>query len=190
MSLRSQEDSRVRPFVGDIYVYDFDEDEDDEEFDSVCAGQLSGAVVPLYRGNEALNMLMEADEESCELCHLVESVWNSEVDELKEELEIDPSGHNGLLCFETIVIEPKYRGINLGAVALAETIEALSPGMLAAVLQAHPINPGIRDDEGAEKLAQYWESIGFVRNKIRNPYMFMDLTRVHPLPKLKEPVRP
>ncbi len=168
--LTARKDDDLRPFDADIYVWEF---LGDDGIEPTKVGTLEGHVIPLYRYNKLVDMALAADDESAELFNLVNSVWDDSNGELREELNIDENGFNGLLCLEYIEIDESFRGWDIGLVALSEAIESLGGGMLCAVLYAEN-----------QKLRDYWSRIGFVENKLYPGFMVNDLTRPYPEPSV------
>jgi len=135
-----------------------------------------------YAVNADKDIIEAADELSQELCNCAEIMYGS--DSL-ESTEIIERSWDNCLYIDSLFVNPKYRGHNLGALALRRTIEHLDPASLCAVIlrptakallkDNDPLKK-VPDDEASKKLVAFYRQLGFTRFK-KTPYMYLDMER-------------
>lgn len=101
--------------------------------------------------NDGISLYDICDAHSSDLKSVFAALFDVELAEPKEELDVSPTWE-GLLYLDRIVVEPEYRNRGVVVSALETTIRSFCP---RGVIAAHPHGMGLTVDE--------WRELGFVK---------------------------
>lgn len=166
----------VQEFEGEIIHTEVPEDYALKEKEHVV-GHIRGSRIDLGeafdRGVSAWDACDAHSGELEECC----SVFLTD-DEFREDLELSTLGD--LLILHTMEIDPKYRGLGLGLLAVRRTLMTLGGGCAMAALKPFPLQfqnkvtaqNQAEFDAAQKKLGDYWSRLGFVPYKDTEYYYF------------------
>lgn len=184
------------PIDDDIedFVYEFT----GEVIRNVCndRGDHKEAVIGKVRGErvdlgEALNLnasIEEIFDVSSELYEVYAALFNPQTDELLDSLKLESFGD--VLVVHSVEIVPEYRGLNLGLLAMLQTIKTFGGGCAIAAIKPFPLQFSSKvtpDNEaefvqGQNKLREHWKRLGF-RRAGKTDFYYLDLVRRFPRTK-------
>jgi hypothetical protein len=160
---------------------------DDLSRKSVEVGRIRGAHLDLgslYERPTDLFSLLDAH--SSEMEGLYSELF--EGNELREDLDLDSLGD--LLFVSEVKVARKHRGMNLGLLAVLQTIEEFGGGCSVVAIKPFPLQftGRVTDkneqkfDAAQKKLQGYWSRFGFKRYKDTD-YFYFDLAHKRPTQK-------
>jgi hypothetical protein len=126
------------------------------------------------------NFLLDADAESGELVQALTAVCDEKG--IREDLAALPTG--SVLHIASVVLEPPYRGCDLGLTVVRRVINGLRTGCSLAVLLPAPTEPRDVDEavrqQGRQKLKRHWGRLGFIPTPANPEVYYVDLAIKQP----------
>lgn len=134
------------------------DDLDEEDAPNLVVGRLRLATVDLWTEEDPLDLF---DMISTDFYRIGKAILDTD-GELRDEL--DPSGLTSrVIVLDTAILEPDWRGRELGPLIAGLALRRLSGGCgLAVTYPGSLIDLGYSADEASERLAKVWGKLGFI----------------------------